>query len=396
MKKKPIIIILAVLVLAGGVLGYVFFKNGEDNSSIAASGNIEVTDVSLGFKIAGRLEVCLKDEGDSVTRGEVLALLENQDQKVALQLAEANLSAARSILEELKAGSRPEEIRLAKAGVQKAGQVLLELTRGSRTQEIETARADLEAAQAAREAARAQLVQAKEDFQRFSDLYKNQSASQRDFKLYQTQYQVAQKSLAQAESRVDQARQALSLVKEGPRTEAIERAKADLAQAQAQYDLVQAGPRQEKIDQAEAGVAEAESRVAQAKLALSYTELIAPMDGVVFSRSAEPGEFLNPATPVLVLGDLVHPWLRAYVSEKDLGRLSLGQKVDVSTDSFPDKTYAGKLSFISSEAEFTPKAVQTFEERVKLMFRIKIDLANPKGELRPGMPADAHIAISGK
>ncbi|WP_022669413.1 efflux RND transporter periplasmic adaptor subunit [Desulfospira joergensenii] len=394
MKKKPIILILVILILAGGVSGVLLFKNGEDNSSITASGNIEVTDVSLGFKIAGRLDVCLKDEGDSVSKGDVLARLENQDQKVALRLAKINLGTARSMLEELKAGSRPEEIRLAKAAVQKADQVLLELTRGSRAQEIETARADLKAATAARESARAQMVQAKEDFQRFSNLYAKQSASQRDFKLFQTQYQVAEKSLAQAESRENQARQSLSLVKEGPRTEEIERARADLAQAQAQYDLVQAGPRQEKIDQAEAGVAEAKAQVEQAKLALSYTELIAPMDGKVFSRSAEPGEYLNPATPVLVVGDLAHPWLRAYVSEKDLGRLSLGQKVEVSTDSFPDKTYDGTLSFISSEAEFTPKAVQTFEERVKLMFRIKVDLANPKGELRPGMPADAHISIS--
>lgn len=393
MDKKKRILVIIILALAIGLSGYFLLMEKEDPGAITASGNIEVTDVSLGFKVAGRLDKCFVDEGDPVKKGDVLALLENQDQKVALRLAEINLAAAQSVLEELKAGSRPEEIRLAQAGVRKARQVLLELTRGSRSQEIQTAEAELKAALAARESAKVQLVQAKEDFERFTRLYENKTASQRDFKLFKTQYEVAQNALSQAESRVSQATQALSLVKEGPRSEAIERARADLAQAQAQYDLIKAGPRQEKIDQASARVSEASERVAQAKLALSYTELIAPMDGAVFSRSAEPGEFLNPATPVLVVGDLAHPWLRAYVSEKSLGRLSLGQKVNVSTDSFPGKFYEGTLSFISSEAEFTPKAVQTFEERVKLMFRIKIDLDNPDGELRPGMPADAHIKV---
>ena len=115
------------------------------------------------------------------------------------------------------------------------------------------------------------------------------------------------------------------------------------------------------------------------------------MGGVILTRSAEPGEYLNPSTPVVTLGDLDHPWLRAFINEKDLG---LKDKVEVFIDSFPDKRYAGVLSFISSQAEFTPKSVQTFEERVKLMFRIKIDLANPDGELKQGMPADALISLS--
>lgn len=393
MKKTPLVLIPVILILAGGLSGFLWLKEGKNLTALVASGNIEVTDASLGFKVSGRLETCLADEGDAVSKGDVLARLDNRDQTIALHLAEINLAAAKSVLDELKAGSRPEEIRLARAGVEKAGQVLLELTRGSRDQEIETARANLEAAQAARASARAQLEQAREDFERFSHLYDKQSASERDFKLFQTQYQVAQKGMEQAHSRVNQAMQALSLVREGPRTEQIERARADLARARAQYDLVQAGPRQEKIDQAAARVAEAQARVDQAELVLSYTELTAPMNGVVFSRCAEPGEYLNPGTPVLVMGDLAHPWLRAYVSEKNLGQLSLNQKVTVFTDSFPDKPYEGVLSFISSQAEFTPKAVQTFEERVKLMFRIKIGLANPNGELRPGMPADAHIPL---
>ena len=124
---------------------------------------------------------------------------------------------------------------------------------------------------------------------------------------------------------------------------------------------------------------------------LAYTELHAPFDGVVLSKSAEPGEYLNPGTPVVTVGEMERVWLRAYINETDLGRVRLGQTVDVTTDSFPGKMYKGTLGFLSSEAEFTPKTVQTFEERVKMMYRVKIDLENPNHELKLGMPADATI-----
>ncbi|MCP3942988.1 MAG: HlyD family efflux transporter periplasmic adaptor subunit [Desulfobacteraceae bacterium] len=392
-KVRPILIVVALIIIA--IVAWRLFFGGENRSNtIKASGNIEITEVQLSFKIAGRLKERFVDEGDSVFKGELLARLENEDQKIALRITEANFSQAKSVLAELVAGNRPEDIAKAYAQVLEAQQSLLELTRGSRSQDIKTAVSDLKKAVAAAKSARVQLTQAKDDYERFSMLYKSKSATQRDFALYKTQYQVAQNNLSEAKAKVNTARQALSLQKEGPRTEQIGQAKAALAQTQAEYDLVKAGPRQEKIDQANDELNEAEQNVNQAKQQLSYTELFAPMDGIILTKSAEPGEYLNPSTPVVNIGDITHPWLRAFINEKDLGRVNLKDKVIVTTDSFPDKKYQGVLSFISSEAEFTPKAVQTFEERVKLMFRIKINLANPQGELKPGMPADAIISLS--
>ncbi len=269
----------------------------------------------------------------------------------------------------------------------------MELTRGSRAQEISSAMSDLDTALAEEESARTRLTQAQKDLDRFSILLREQNVSQRDFELIKTQYDVAKNTVIQATSRVNIARQTLSLTKEGPRSEQVEKAKAALIAAQAEYALVKAGPRQEKIDQARAGVKEAMERLRQARLQLSYTELTAPMDGVVFTRSAEPGEFLNPATPVITLGDLARPWLRAFVNETDLGRIKLKDKVIVTTDSFTDKRFEGVITYISSQAEFTPKSVQTFDERVKLMYKIKISLPNPDGILKPGMPADAVILL---
>ena len=133
----------------------------------------------------------------------------------------------------------------------------------------------------------------------------------------------------------------------------------------------------------------AEEALRGARQQQAYAELRAPFDGVVLSKAAEPGEYLMTGAPVVTVGRLDRVWLRAYVPETELGRVQLGGAAAVRTDTYPGKTYSGRIAFISSEAEFTPKSVQTHEERVKLVYRIKIDLDNPDRELKPGMPADA-------
>ena len=132
---------------------------------------------------------------------------------------------------------------------------------------------------------------------------------------------------------------------------------------------------------------------ARAKPNAEYASLYAPTAGVVLVKNAEPGEFIVPGGAVITLGDIERPWLKAFINESDLGRVKLGQRVSVTTDSYPGKVYQGKIIFISSEAEFTPKNVQTAKERVKLVYRIKVSLANLEFELKPGMPADARIHL---
>jgi HlyD family secretion protein len=145
------------------------------------------------------------------------------------------------------------------------------------------------------------------------------------------------------------------------------------------------------VDVAQAGVRNGEETVALARIVVGYTTLTAPFDGVVTVRQAELGEVVAPGTPVMTLADLDHVWLRAYLNEADLGRVRLGQAVSVSSDSHPDKRYQGRIAFIADKAEFTPKSVETHAERVTLVYRIKIDIANANHELVPGMPADARI-----
>ncbi len=339
--KKRLRIILPLVVIIIGIVGYYSFHDHKDGSSITVSGNIEVTEAQMSFQIPGRLATRLVDEGDTVTRGQLLATLDKADQVVAVAKATAALSLARAHLAELEAGSR--------------------------TQEIENARAVRDRAVAAEKTAIVQLDQARDDFTRYAALFKGGGISKKEYDLYNTRYIAAQNSRTEAQALVKSTKEQLS--------------------------LMEAGPRREDIDQAKAQVRVAQEEKKQALQQEQYTSLYSPMDGVVLSKAAEPGEYLNPASPVLTIGDTAHPWLRAYIQEEDQGRIALQQKAAVSTDAFLKKTYPGRIVYISDQAEFTPKAVQTFEERVKLMYRIKIRLDNPNNELKPGMPADAVIDL---
>jgi HlyD family secretion protein len=167
---------------------------------------------------------------------------------------------------------------------------------------------------------------------------------------------------------------------------ALKKANAAIERDQA---LEQAAERQ--IDLAEANIHNAEEVLKLAKIVLNYTTLVAPFDGVITVRQAELGEIMVPGTPVVTLADLDHVWLRAYINETDIGKIRLDQAAVVKTDTYTGKSYKGRVSFISSSAEFTPKSVETHAERVTLVYRIKIDIDNPAHELVPGMPADAAL-----
>jgi len=291
-------------------------------NEIVISGNIEVTDAQLGFKLPGRVAERPVFEGDHVKAGQLIARLDDSEQKAQLDLARAELAGTEAALAELEAGSRPQEIAAIEATVRSA--------------EADRDRARL-------------------DFARQQDLRTKDVIADRDF-------ETAQALLKVAEARATETAERLKLIREGPRTETIQQARARVAQAHASVTL--------------------------AEIHLAETNLYSRLTGAVLSHNIEPGEFVSAGTPIVTVADTLHTWVRAYVNQTDLGRVRLGQKLVVHTDTAPGKNFEGTVSFIASEAEFTPKTVQTTKERVKLVFRIKVDLANPQDELKPGMPAD--------
>lgn len=225
---------------------------------------------------------------------------------------------------------------------------------GSRVQDIEAARQSIVDAQA-------DLDQKKKDFGRYDALYK----------LDEITGQIR-----------DQA------------ATAVTRAQATLERAQQIYDELVEGTRKEELDVDRSNVRQARQNLEMSRIRLSYTVLRAPFSGVVLTRQAELGEVVSPGTPIVTLADLDHIWLRVYLPETDLGKVHWGQDVDIRTDTYPGKAYRGHISVIASDAEFTPKSVQTEQERVTLVYRIKVDVENPNHELKPGMPADAYIKVN--
>jgi HlyD family secretion protein len=175
---------------------------------------------------------------------------------------------------------------------------------------------------------------------------------------------------------------------------ALKRTEAVFKASQQRYNEAVEGSRKEDIAIARANLAQAHANLGLSRIDLGYTSLPAPSAGVITVRQAELGEVVAPGSPVVTLADLDHIWLRAYIAETDLGRIHWGQEATVTTDTYPGKQYHGRISFISSTAEFTPKSVQTYKERVTLVYRIKIDIDNPNHELKPGMPADAHLELA--
>jgi HlyD family secretion protein len=308
----PVLLLLAACNRSGAG------RSGE----LVLSGNFELEDAQLGFKTPGRVIERPVREGDRVQAGQLVARLDDAEQQAQLALRRAELAAAESVLAELEAGSRPQEIAAAGAA--------------------------LRSAEAERERVRL-------DHARVLELRGKDVVSARDLETSNAQLKVAEARAAEAAER-------LALVREGPRRETIEQARARVEQGRA--------------------------AVALTSTLLDQTRLFSPLTGTVLSHNIEPGEFVSPGTPVVTVAETARLWVRAYVDQPDLGRVRHGQKVVVHTDSFPGRDFEGIVGFIASEAEFTPKTVQTPKERVKLVFRIKVDVPNPKDELKPGMPAD--------
>jgi HlyD family secretion protein len=387
--KKPIIIILALAAL--GAAAWIYHERGKKpDNRIVVSGNIELTEVNIAFKTAGRLIERTVDEGDAVKKGQVIARLD-RDQLVAQRQREtAGLESAQSQLAQAETALEWEKATLAGDIEQKRGDVaanearLAEMQNGARPQE----KLD---AQAAVDSAQSEVDRSKKDWDRAQTLFKDDDISAAQFDQYRNRWESATAALKSAKER-----QALVLL--GPRAEVIQAQQAALQRFRGALKMGEANTlemkrREEELTTRRAAIAQSRASIAVIDSQLADTVEASPVDGVVLVKSADVGEVLASGTTVVTVGDIDHPWLRGYVNETDLGRVRLGSKVKVTTDSYPGKVYPGRVTFIASEAEFTPKQIQTAEERVKLVYRVKIEMDNPRHELKSNMPADAEIVL---
>lgn len=381
--------------------------------AITASGAIEATAVSVAAELSGRVSEVAVGEGDDVAAGQAVIVLEKSDLAAQRGQAEAAVAAARAELAQITAPPQPARVAQAEAGVKQAeaalaaAKVALEAARTARDQpqaldaQINSARSQIKTATAAVDAARAGLKLAQVLQESLPNPGSDEEKTRRAMYDRNVAAAAAQLRAAEAQARGAQAALAqLQAVRANPvaldaavhRAEG-EVAKADAAVATARAALaqVQAPPQPEAVAVAQARVAQAEAGLALLDTTLARLTLHSPIAGTVTTQAIHAGEVAQAGAGLLTVTDLRHAKLVIYVPTGQIGQVRLGQTAEVTVDAYPGRTFAGQVARIADRAEFTPKNVQTQEERVKTVFAVEIALANEEGLLRPGMPADATL-----
>ena len=333
MKRRFFIGGLVAVSLIAAVVAWRLMQGESDPTQLTLYGNIDLRQVQLSFNNSERIAAVLVQEGDRVRQGQLLARLDTARLEPQLAQAEAQAAAQLQVVKRLRSGSRPEEIAQARANLQ---------------------------------AAQADLTNARQQYERWksaAEISAGRAVRQQD---------------------VDNARTAVQV------------AEARLAVVQKTLDLAIAGPRREEINENEARLKAFEAQANVLRQQLKDAQLIAPTDAVIRTRVMEPGEMASPQRPVFSLAITDPKWVRAFISEPDLGKIKPGMAAAVVVDSFVGRRFEGWIGFISPVAEFTPKTVQTEELRTSLVYEVRVFVKDPADELRLGMPASVYLESKGR
>ena len=389
---------LLLLIFLGGCTALPQAFHAEEATPLRASGVIQAEEFHLASETGGRIQEVRVHSGEAVKAGEVLVVLDATPLRLQLGPAEAAILVAEAELAQVEAGARAEEIAAARASLQlaeaqrdgayEAWQNALALVEQPLELEQQLIQARMQAEMAA------QQVEVKEaDLERVQYLYDRQQASEWELRMAQAALEAAQADRRAAETTVAHLEgilaQPLGYLAQAHAAEGEYRlACIQVKIAQAKLDDLLAGPTAEEIALAEAKVAQAEAEAEQLRIQIARSELRTPIDGVVLEQALRVGELAAPAATILTLADLSKLSVRVYVPENRLGDLYLGQRVEIRVDSYPDETFEGRVSFINSEPEYTPRDITTEDERVNTFYAVKVRVENRAGRLKPGMPAD--------
>jgi len=335
-KKK--IIIIAFIIFFIGVGAFVYFgQRNNQQKELSYSGTIETTQAKLSFQVPGRIALVSIQDGQPVTKNQIIAELDRAEFASRSDQARANLDRAQKAKQQLE--------------------TVLDISRRTLPAEVARATANVAGVQDT-------LKDAEKNYKRYEDLFTKGVVTEKERDSVKLVYEVAKSRLTESESVLKLAQGNLAR---------IDAAKQDIETSIAQINASRAA-------------------LNQASIQLGYTQLKSPMDGIVTSRNIEPGETVNAGREIITISDLSRVDLKIFVDETEIGKIKPNQKVEVRVDTFPGKSYAGYVSFISPEGEFTPKIIQTKKERVKLVYLVKVSIVNPNFELKAGMPADALLA----
>lgn len=370
---------LAALLVAA-VAAYLALRPEPREDVIEANGQVRGTEVTLSARIPGIAEIVAAREGERVARGQLVAQIAARELEARLVQARAQLAAAESLLAELDAQAKVLDVtsEQAKVGARVAA--------GTSSHEVHRAMEAVARAAAEAGAAEAAAAQDAKAYERFERLLAQGFVSRNYFD------EVAARRSA-SEARLAAARQAAAESRAG-----LEKARAASGEVEIrESDVKRIAAERERLTASRA-TASAQSdvgrgRIAEIEAQLADARIVAPAGGTVMARLVEPGELVAAGRPLATLVNLEELYVRVYIAERDVGRVALGAPARVTVDAYPGEQFAGTVSEIAQQAEFTPKEVHMKDEREKLVYGVKLRLENPQGRLKPGMPADARIDI---
>ncbi len=339
------------------------------NARPTYSGTLQAESAQVGSTIGGRVVAVLVTDGQRVRAGQVLVRFDDKDQQAALSVAIGQLGQAQAALADQQAGPRSQDVQKAAAQAAQA-QAGYEKARTTAPDTTAVAR------QAVREA-QALATQARRDLDRANQLFVGGAIPAQQLDQARSAYRAAQARLRSAQAQ-------LSAAQNGNAPNDVEAARQQYEAAAANLSLVQAGARPEQISQAQAAVQTAQAQVAAARARLTETVVRAPADGIVNGIDLRPGDLVQPGASVTTIDEQRDPYVRIFVAQPDLGRLAVGQALAVKSDAFKNRTFAGSVEFVDQSAQFTPRDVQTAEDRANLVFGVKVRVHDPDHVLRGG------------
>lgn len=428
--KRTFILSVLVIILLTYFFYYRFFYNIKTNK-IEANGTLEATEIQISSEVAGRIEKVSFEEGDKIKINQLLAIVNDDIYKTQVLQAKANFFANQSKYQSLKVGARKEEVDQAALLKEQSEKLLLGSNktyydskeiyenRSIYKQQLDTADTQYKTSKSQYETAKANLEQLKSSFKvtksnlaRTKDLYNKQSISTQQLDTVQNQFDIVSAQLKMAEQNLNQsktlmdgaernfknvqniyenrAQQKLQLHSAEVQKEVAE---SNLEISKKKLDLIKAQAKKEDLESLKSVTLQADAGVKLAQIQLDKTKVKSNVEGIVITKSVEKGEVVNQGSLIATIADLSKIWLRVYVPEYQVNLLKIGQSVNIKTDSSPNKIFTGKIIQISSKAEFTPRNVQTKEERVNQVFGVKIAIANNNLELKAGVPADVEISL---
>jgi multidrug resistance efflux pump len=377
LKRKRIILFVLLLAGIGSALGF-FWPFGKESGTLRLQGIVEIQEVRLGSKVGGRVAEVFVHEGDAVPAGKLLVRFEAPELEAQEEQWYAQVQANRAAVDRARNGPRPQEVETGRAAYEAAAARLEKMVSGFREEEKRQIRNELASAEA-------DLDLAREEFDRIRQLYPK-SISRSD-------YDSAHFSYTRARGRYEAARAKKDLLMAGNRAEDIREAAADWWSATSKYDLLLEGTREEDKREVESRLAQSEAKLREIRTNLREARVTVPKKAVIEVLAVRKGDLVPPNQPILRVLYAEDLWVKVYVPETQLGQVRLNQKVDVTIDSYPDRRFEGTIMQIASISEFTPRNVQSADERRHQVFGIKVRVDNAHGIFKSGMAAEVQVAL---